>query len=289
VLVILLVQFVNVIVRLGFWIQILSQFNFGGGRNIASIPKVLPGVLEAWNAAIHLLGIWNFSRFSLDAPNNAYHSSRAVHLAPRFGPLRHRAKHLSPRADHLFPRADHLFPRANHLFPRAGPRRHLGIPLTPRAAHPTDPRRHCAVLLAPRAAHPAGPRRHRAILFAPCAAHPAGPRRHHAVLLAPRVAHPVGPRRHCVDRHTRELRVLGGCLMTFLCLLRPQCSFGTECTPQGPRVLNCSTVYTPSSEYPQASPSDSRGVNLFPRDDHRARWADQLAPRGIHFGGPHRV
>jgi hypothetical protein len=272
-----------------------------------------------------LLGIWNFSRFSLDAPNNAYHSSRAVHLAPRFGPLRHRAKHLSPRADHLFPRADHLFPRANHLFPRAGPRRHLGIPLTPRAAHPTDPRRHCAVLLAPRAAHPAGPRRHRAILFAPraahlvgprrhhavllapraahpagprrhrailfapCAAHPAGPRRHHAVLLAPRVAHPVGPRRHCVDRHTRELRVLGGCLMTFLCLLRPQCSFGTECTPQGPRVLNCSTVYTPSSEYPQASPSDSRGVNLFPRDDHRARWADQLAPRGIHFGGPHRV
>ena len=54
-------------------------------------------------------------------------------------------------------------------------------------------------------------------------------------------------------------------------------------------MLNCNTVYTVSFEYPQASPSDSRGVNLFPRDDHHASWADQLAPCNVHLRGPHHI
>jgi hypothetical protein len=172
-----------------------------------------------------------------------------------------------PRFSLDAPGSAHHSGRAVHLAPCSGPRRYHADHLSPHAS----PRHHHVVFLAPHAAHPDGPRRHRAVLLTPCVAHPAGPCRHRA------------------DRHARELRVLVGCLVTFHCLLMPQCNFGTEYTLQGSRVLNCNTVYASSPKYPQASPSSSRGVNLFPRDDHCARQADQLAPRGIHLGSPHRV
>jgi hypothetical protein len=227
-----------------------------------------------------------FSCFSLDALGNAHHSGCVVHLVPRSGPRRHRADHLSPRVGPCRHLGVPLTNRTVHL---VGPRHHHAVLLAPRVAHLVGPHHHRAVLLVPHAAHPAGPCCHRAVLLAPRAAHPAGPRRHRVVPLAPRATHPAGPHCHYIDRHARELRILGGYLMTFHCLLRPQCSFGTKCTSQGPWVLNCNTVYAPSHEYPQASPLGSRGVNLFSCDDHYARRADQLAPCGVHLGDPHHV
>ena len=151
-----------------------SQFNFSGGCNIASKSKIF----LLWSICLE----FGISPFLLNAPNNAHHSSRAIHLTPHSGPLCH---------------------RVDHLFPRVDPHRHLGILLTPLATHLIGPCRYRAVLLAPRATHPASPH---------C---------HPAILLTPHATHPTSPCRHYPDRHACELRMLGGSLVTFHCLLRP--------------------------------------------------------------------
>jgi hypothetical protein len=150
----------------------------------------------------------------------------SAHLA---GLCRPRDVHRPPRvillilcSDHLAGRGDHLSLCCVHLSRHGGPRRHRVDRLPPCAANPVGrggPCRHRAYRLSPSAAHPTGPDCHRVVHLDPG-----------AVQLAPCVGHLASPIRQC----DHEIRILDSNPFTIQFWWRPQYSFGTKGTSQGP-------------------------------------------------------